>query len=242
MFKNQRLDEILTLLQQRRYITVAELADTLYASPATIRRDIALLEKSKLIVRSYGGISLSGGHNQFIELEQRTEHNRAEKLQIARAAAALVSPGEALFMDASSTVISMIPFLDQKDLTVITNSLRVAEQMGSRGARVFCTGGQLQENSKSFCGSIAERTIRSFHADKLFFSAAGVSRDGVISDFYEDDIVLRQTMIACSSEQYFLCDSSKYDQNYLFRICHAQSLTGVISDTELHFDSPAPSA
>ena len=138
-------------------------------------------------------------------------------------------------MDASSTVITMIPFLRQSNLTVITNSLCVAERMGESGARVYITGGQLQENSKSFGGSIAERTIRSFHADKLFFSAAGVSTSGIISDFYEEDIALRQSMISCSTEQYFLCDSSKYDKNYLFRIGSVERLTRVISDRELKF-------
>lgn len=235
MLKGQRLDEILSIVRECRYTTVAELADRLYASPATIRRDIALLEKNELIVRNYGSISLAGGHNRFVELEQRAEVHRAEKLQIARAAASLVQSGDALFMDASSTVISMIPFLRQKNLTVITNSLRVAERMGESGARVFIAGGQLEVNSKSFGGSLAERAIRSFHADKLFFSAAGVSTGGVISDFYETDIALRQAMISCSTEQYFLCDSSKYGKTYLFRIGNVDRLTRVISDRELTF-------
>ena len=237
MLKTQRLDEILSILRENRYATVAELSDRLYASPATIRRDLALLEKSELLVKSHGGVALADGHNRFVELEQRTEAHRAEKLQIARDAAALVSPGDALFMDASSTVIAMIPYLRQPNLTVITNSLCVAERMGENGARVYITGGQLQENSKSFGGSIAERTIRSFHADKLFFYAAGVSTSGIISDFYEEDIALRQAMIGCSTEQYFLCDSSKYDKNYLFRIGSVDRLTRVISDRELKFTS-----
>lgn len=236
MLKNQRLDEILSIVQQQHYVTVAELSDRLYASPATIRRDVALLEKSKLVVKSYGGISLAGGHNRFIELEQRQSANRAEKLRIAEEAASLVESGDALFLDASSTVITMLPFLTQPALTVITNSLLVAERMGNQGARVYSTGGQLQENSKSFGGVIAERTIRSFHADKMFFSAAGVGADGMISDFYEDDIAVRQAMIDCSSEQYFLCDSSKYGKRYLFRIANVSRITRVISDRELSFE------
>jgi len=236
MIKNQRLEEILSILRRQPYITVAELSERLYASPATIRRDIAQLEKSQLIVKSYGGVSLAGGHNRFVELEQRAMTHRAEKDSIGRKAAALVHSGDALFLDASSTVLSMLPFLQQKNLTVITNSLRVADVMGRQGARVFCTGGQLQENSMSFGGSLAERTIRAFHADRMFFSAAGVSVGGMISDFYEDDIAVRQAMIACSSEQYFLCDASKFGKNYLFHIASARQLTGVISDQPLRFE------
>ena len=235
MLKNQRLEEILNIVRQCRFVSVAELSSRLYASPATIRRDIALLEKSEMIVKSHGGISLADGHNRFVELQQRTETHRAEKLQIARTAASLVRPGDALFLDASSTVITMIPFLQQQNLTVITNSLCVAERMGENGARVFITGGELQAHSKSFGGVLAERAIQHFHADKLFFSAAGVSADGTISDFYDVDIALRQAMISCSTQQYFLCDSSKYGKNYLFRVGHVDQLTQVISERELCF-------
>lgn len=235
MLKNQRLDEILGIIQQEHYITVSELSARLYASPATIRRDIALLEKSGLIVKSYGGIALAGGHNRFIELEQRQSSHRQEKLRIAEEAASHVESGDAIFLDASSTVITMLPFLTQPNLTIITNSLMVADRMGNQGARVFSTGGQLQERSKSFGGSIAERAVRAFHADKMFFSAAGVSENGDIFDFYEDDISVRQAMIDCSSEQYFLCDSSKYRKRYLFRIANVTQITGVISDMDMQF-------
>ena len=68
MLKTQRLDEILSILRQSRYVTVAELSDRLYASPATIRRDLALLEKSGLLVKSHGGVALADGHNRFVEL------------------------------------------------------------------------------------------------------------------------------------------------------------------------------
>ena len=240
MIKNQRLDEILAIVQQEHYVTVADLAERLFASPATIRRDIALLEKSRLIVKSYGGIALAGGHNRFVELEQRQSTHRTEKVAIARQAAARVESGDAIFMDASSTVISMIPFLQQPNLTIITNSLLVADRMGETGARVFITGGQLQQRSKSFGGATAERTIRSFHADKLFFSAAGVSETGDISDFYEDDIAVRQAMIDCSTEQYFLCDASKYGKHFLFGIANVSRLTGVISDKEMVFEKRLP--
>ena len=235
MLKNQRLDEILGIIQQEHYITVSELSARLYASPATIRRDIALLEKSGLIVKSYGGIALAGGHNRFIELEQRQSSHRQEKLRIAEEAASHVESGDAIFLDASSTGITMLPFLTHPNLTIITNSLMVADRMGNQGARVFSTGGQLQERSKSFGGSIAERAVRAFHADKMFFSAAGVSENGDIFDFYEDDISVRQAMIDCSSEQYFLCDSSKYGKRYLFRIANVAQITGVISDMDMQF-------
>lgn len=235
MFKNQRLDEIMNIISKCHYITVADLAQQLYASQATVRRDIAILEKSGLVTKGYGGVSLTSGNNHFIELEQREVKNHQEKTQIARMAAALVHPGDAIFMDASSTVLCMIPFLQQKHLTVITNSLRVAEGMGQGGAKVYTTGGLLLESSKAFGGSLAERAVRSFHADKLFFSTAGVSEAGVMSDYSEMEAQLRQVMMECSSQQYFLCDSSKFAKNYLFRVESIDHVTAMLCDKPLRF-------
>lgn len=62
MFRSQRLEEIMCIVSQQRYVTVAELVNRLFASPATIRRDISILEKDQLIVKSHGGITLAGGH------------------------------------------------------------------------------------------------------------------------------------------------------------------------------------
>lgn len=236
MLKNRRMEEILNILKNQPHATVKELSERLYASPATIRRDILELEKRQLINKFWGGISLAGGHNRFVILDQRVETMRTQKNAVAKIAASLVKPGDAIFMDGSSTVISMIPFLQTNDLTVVTNSLRVAGSLATTSARVFLTGGQLQPKSMTFGGSIAENNIRSFHADKLFFSAAGIDKNGVISDFYETDIALRQEMIRFSKEQYFLCDSSKYGQKFLFKVTDITHITQVICEKELQFE------
>lgn len=235
MFKSQRLEEIMSLIRREQYMTVKALSKELYASEATVRRDIALLEQTGLITRSYGGVSLADSRNRFVGLEQRTEKNQKEKALIAQKAAACIRDGDAIFMDASSSVLNMIPYLRQEHLTVITNSLRVAEKMGHTGARIFLTGGLLLESSKAFGGAIAERTIRGFHADKLFFSATGVSETGEISDYSELEAQLRRVMIECAEQKYFLCDSSKYGKRYLFNIASVRDVDHVISDRDLTF-------
>ena len=96
-----------------------------------------------MINRSYGGISLAESKNRFVGLEQRTEKNQKEKAHIARKAAECIRDGDAIFMDASSSVLNMIPYIKQERLTIITNSLRVADKLGHTGARIFLTGGLL---------------------------------------------------------------------------------------------------
>ena len=79
MFKNQRLDEILRLLEEKQYMTVPQLMETLFISEATARRDIATLEKNNLIIKGYGGISLNNGSNRFVRLSFRQVEHEAEK-------------------------------------------------------------------------------------------------------------------------------------------------------------------
>lgn len=235
MFKSQRLDEIMTILRREQHVTVHALAKELYASEATVRRDIALLEQSGLINRSYGGISLAESKNRFVGLEQRTEKNQKEKAIIARKAAERIHDGDAIFMDASSSVLNMIPYMKQERLTIITNSLRVADKLGHTNARIFLTGGLLLESSKAFGGAIAEKVLRGFHADKLFFSSAGVSETGQISDYSELEAQLRRVMLECADQRIFLCDSSKYGKQYLFNVGTVKDVDEIISDQELAF-------
>ena len=235
MFKSQRLDEMMAILKRCPYATVSELAAELYASEATIRRDITLLEQRGLVNRSYGGVALADGNNRFVDLETRTEKNQKEKMLIARRAAEQVRNGDAIILDASSSVLNMLPYLKQERLTIITNSMLVAEKMAHTGARIFLTGGLLLESSRAFGGSVAEKMLRGFHADKLFFSATGVSESGEISDYSELEAQLRRVMIASSAIRYFLCDSSKYGKRYLFNIANVKEIDHVISDQPLAF-------
>ena len=236
MFKNQRLDEILRLLEEKQHMTVQELTETLFISEATARRDIATLEKSNLIVKGYGGISLNNGSNRFVRLSFRQVEHEAEKSFIARMAARLVDTGDTLFLDGSSTVLNMLPYLRQKNLTVITNSLRVADLLGETDIRVYATGGQLLESSKVFVGSVAERALQAFHMDKLFFSASGVSKEGDISDYSEMEAQLRRMAMARSSKRYFLCDTSKFEKRFLFHITNVSHVDAVLSEKEYVFE------
>lgn len=237
MFKNQRLDKILQMLEEKQHLTVPELMQKLYVSEATARRDIATLEKNNLIVKGYGGISLNNGSNRFVQLSLRQVEHEKEKKAIARLASQLVETGDTLFLDGSSTVLNMIPFLQQKNLTVITNSLRVADLISETNIRLYVTGGQLLESSKVFVGSVAERALQSFHVDRFFFSASGVSRSGDISDYSEMEAQLRHLAIKRSEKQYFLCDSSKFEKHFLFHLGSAFDVTATISEKEYAFEN-----
>lgn len=235
MLQCQRQEEILAILDQKKTMKIAELAKSLYASEATIRRDLNALEKLGLAKRVYGGVTLSKyAGSADLPLSLREQERRPQKDLIAAKAAELLHNGATVILDASSTVQHMIPFLsDYDDLTVITNSMKVIGQLEGTDVRVLCTGGQFIPRNRAFAGTAAIHMLENIYADYLFFSAQGLSLSGEISDFSEEETLLRRVMLTRATKSYFLCDHSKIGLSFLFKLCDSADVDGVICDTAL---------
>ena len=234
MLRCQRQDEILTILEQKKTIRITQLANELFVSEATVRRDISTLEKLGLVHRVYGGVMLSKYAATDTSLSLRSQESRPQKDLIAAKAAELLYDGATLIMDASSTVQHIIPYLKNfQNLTVITNSLKVIELLDGTDVRVFCTGGHYISRNQALAGPAAMEMLRNVYADFLFFSTQGISLDGEISDFSEEETQLRRLMLSRATKSYFLCDQSKIGQSYLFKLCDSTDVDGILCDGEL---------
>ncbi len=235
MLQCQRQEEILAILEQRKTINIAGLAKALYVSEATVRRDLNTLEKLGLVKRVYGGVILSKyASSTDLPLSLREQESRPQKELIAARAAELLHDGSTIIMDASSTVQHMIPYLeDYDDLTVITNSMAVVNQLEKTSIRVLCTGGRFIPRNRAFVGTAAINMLNNIYADYLFFSSQGLSLSGEISDFSEEETLLRKVMLTRATKSYFLCDHSKLGQSYLFRLCDSTDVDGIICNAAL---------
>jgi len=235
MLQYERQDEILAILEQKRTIGIADLSKELYVSEATVRRDLNALEKLGLVKRIYGGVMLSKyASSSDLPLRLREQESRAQKDLIAAKAAEFLHDGATIIMDASSTVQHMIPYLTHyRNLTVITNSLRVVHQLENSDIRIYCTGGNFIARNRAFAGPSAINMLKDFYADYLFFSAQGLSLSGEITDFSEEETALRKIMLTRATKSYFLCDSSKIGQSYLFKLCDSTDVDRIICNTAL---------
>lgn len=235
MLQCQRQEEIISILEHQKSINISDLSRQLFVSEATIRRDLNTLEKLGLVKRVYGGVVLSKYFSSSdLPLSLREHESRPEKDLIASKAAEFLHNGASIIMDASSTVQHMIPYLkNYEKLTVITNSLKVVDQLDGSNVRVFCTGGHFIGRNRAFAGPAAINMIKDIYADYLFFSAQGLSLSGEISDFSEEETELRKAMLTRVTKSYFLCDSSKIGQSYLFKVCNSTDIDGIICNTQL---------
>lgn len=231
MFEIERLDRILALLREKQTATVKALAAQLYASEATVRRDLNELENRGLVKRVHGGVVLLDGANRELPLYVREQQNVEAKRIIAGKAAHYLQDGQVIFLDASSTVMFLIKHLESfQSLTIITNGLKTAQELSTLNHKVYCTGGLMLHNSSAYVGDFAADFVRHFNADIFFFSSRGVSDDGRITDESSEETHVRRVMLAQSRQKIFLCDRSKLGKTYCYNLCHTSQTDAFLTN------------
>jgi len=225
-----RLNEILALLSEDKSSTVHALAQKLYVSDATLRRDLTLLEKQGYVRRVFGGVLLLESDQKDLPFYGHTTLD-SSKEEIALKAAERINNGDVIMLDASSTANALIRHLVRfKGLTIITNSALTAGGLQELDARVFITGGHMPRHSQGFVGSFAESMIRNFNADICFFSCGALSLDGQVSDAVSEETPIRRAMMDRSRRRILLCDSSKFGRQACFNLCRLDDVDELISD------------
>lgn len=232
----ERENEILKILYDRRRITVKELSECLYASETSIRRDLARLEKQHMLKRIHGGARLEANAVSAFKIPYmiRSLENVSEKQSIAEKAAALVREANVVFLDASTSALALLPFLARKkDITVITDGVRIlSEAINYPELRIISTGGALNRSTLSLFGDETFTSIRNYHANFCFFSCEGVHQNGAITDFNEEENLVRRAMMRRSNKSYLLCTSKKIGIMQSHHLCDIDEVEGILSADE----------
>ncbi len=234
MLKYERQQQILSALEEQPSSTVRDLAKTIYASEATVRRDLADLSAAGLVQLVYGGVLLSKYKNEVVPATVRENANADLKEKIAARAAELIRDGDTVIFDSSSTVRRMCKHIQKrKNVKIITNNLRILNEFRNSDITVYCTGGEYYRQRDCFLGPSAERFLRTVYADRLFFSCKGLSDTGLLTDADQAEVSMRLAMMEHSREQYCLCDSTKLGSENAFIICRREEITDLLCDQPL---------
>ncbi len=234
MLVEERYNQLIAMLGGEKFVTVRDMANKLFVSEATIRRDLTAIEKTGIIRRVHGGAILVKQSNKDVSLYLRENVNAEAKNIIARKAMNIVKKDHVIILDASSTAYTLIPYLSPKDnLVIVTNGIKVAYELGKKHIKTLCTGGIMIDNSFSFIGHHAESLIESIQADLMFFSTRGISTAGIMSDTSIEETKLRQVMLKHSKRKILLCDSSKFGKEYFFTLGSLTEIDEMISETTL---------
>ncbi len=238
MIQYERQQTILRFLEEHSPAAIKDIARHVYASEASVRRDIAAMEEKGLVKKIYGGVLLSDRKNAVIPLDLRDGEHAGAKDSVAKMAAETVFDGATVYLDASSTVWRMMKYLrGYKGLKIITNNLRIFSETEPFEGTIYCTGGTYDPKNRSFYGPGAARFVESLSVDLFFFSSQGITEDGEISDPAETETALRQAVLKRAAKSYFLCDSSKIGRRNLFTVCHKNDLDGIFCDAKLPWEN-----
>ncbi|KLI75736.1 MULTISPECIES: DeoR/GlpR family DNA-binding transcription regulator [Lacticaseibacillus] len=231
MFKNERLNRIMTILEHKKVVSTTDLEKTLFVSNSTLRRDLMTLERLDKVHRSFGYVELVKADNLELPYLFRGQERAPEKHRIAATASVFLGDNQAIFIDSSSTASFLAPFLAKLNhVIVITNGLRIAVELdGLPNIKTFVTGGRLRNGAGSIIGDDAIGFLNNFRANLFFMSCVGLTNDGVFMSSQEQSSVKR-AMMQHAEKTILLCDHSKYNVKSYYRLCHEDELEAVVSD------------
>jgi DeoR/GlpR family transcriptional regulator of sugar metabolism len=210
----------------------------------TIRRDLEVLAKDGLVEKVHGGAVLPGSHGGHEPgFEDKLVLERPEKTSIARTAAGLVRPGTAIAIAAGTTTFALAQcLLDVPGLTIVTNSLRVANLFGGNRtpdvASVVLTGG-MRTASDALVGPVADLTISSLHFDTLFLGCTGLDPEVGLSTPNLAEAETNRALIKVARRVVVLADHTKWGVVSLASFAPVDKINVLVTDVLLPSDAHA---
>ncbi len=230
MRRSERLDAIIAALADTGSVSVADLTTDLGASPATIRRDLELLEEQSLLTRSHGG-AIRNGTLYELPVRYRGGRQVEEKRRIAEAAAERIGAAETVCFSGGTTTTEVARRIRGRSLTVVTNAVNIAgELVVSETIRLVVIAGVARPQTYELIGPLAEQTLAGLNFDVLLLGVDGITADGLTT---HDEIEARtdRTMVERAARTIIVADSSKIGRSALAAICPLEAIDELITDT-----------
>jgi DeoR family transcriptional regulator, glycerol-3-phosphate regulon repressor len=235
--RSQRQREIMSRLRSGRTLSVTALANDLAVSDETIRRELRALEDHGVIIREHGGARMAAPALEG-PLHQRMEENADAKLRIARAAADLIPDGAIVFIDSGTTSCFIArQLVERRSLTVITNSLRVASDLGGiNNNRLFLAAGQMDYDYRAFSDHNAQDYVRGFTPHLAILSVGGISIERGLMDFHPGEAAMSRIAYSTAKQVLLAADASKFGRYALIQTATLADVDILVTDQPLNDD------
>ncbi|MDA3021502.1 MAG: DeoR/GlpR family DNA-binding transcription regulator [Actinomycetota bacterium] len=236
-FAEERHQQILALLAGRGRVRNSDLAAMLDVAEPTIRRDIADLARQRRLTRTHGG-AIAMRPQLEPDLPMRIGRNAPGKSAIARACLGMISDGDAVYLDAGSTILRIAEYLADdspdsrrpRNVNVLTNAMPVAQTLAQRGdTRHTVIGGSYRTVGACFVGPLAIQSLSSFTVNAAFIGVTGWSESGFsVSDLTEAQV--KAAAIQIARRVVVPMDVSKVGASDFARVCGLEDVTTVVID------------
>ena len=251
MLREERLWRITEQLTNEHKVQCEQLAHEFELTLASIRLDLAELERRGIAKKVYGGAVLverrtlpslkknidnQNGAQDLIEtlFAERFQVQRAEKEAIGRAAANLVHDGETIMIDGGTTTYQVCRNLvDKHNLSIISCAYyNVWQELASRpNLQVFLTGGFLRAETLSLVGEVAENMLQGFRAVKSILGMDAISLENGFTTLNFLEAGVKKHMIEYSQELIVVADHTKFGKICPIQVASLNKASKIVTDS-----------
>jgi DeoR/GlpR family transcriptional regulator of sugar metabolism len=213
-------------------VRIENLAERFNISLMTVHRDLDELE-SRGVLRKSRGVATATS-TSLVESSDvyRLGRERLEKEAIARAALDFIEPGQAIFLDDSTTVLHLAKHLPTKaPLTVITNVLTIMNELSTvRGISLVALGGNYYNWCSAFMGRMTNEAISRLRADTFIMSTSAITDDTCFHQTLET-VDVKRAMFDAAARRILLADHTKFGKRALHSLAQLSEFDLVIVDS-----------
>ncbi|CAI3274812.1 DeoR/GlpR family DNA-binding transcription regulator [Enterococcus cecorum] len=230
-----RRNQILHLLKIHKKMSNHKLEKELAISSSTLRREILELEKEGLVRRYRGGVVLEVEKNHVISTNYRENVMIKEKMYIADVASIFIGSGMCIFVDSSSTVKALLPYISNlSNMVIITNGLNTAYkllQTCRSDNRVYIIGGEAIKDAESVIGDYGNDFLKLFRIDLCLFSSTGIDEHGIYEANFSQALFKKKVM-NLANKKILLVDHSKFGKTHAYRFSDWDQFDHIITDNK----------
>ncbi len=228
----QRRDRIQEYLALNKIARTADLCSILETSEATVRRDLEWLEQEGILERTHGGAIMSQRMIFEPEYQQRVQRYPEQKRNIGALAATLIEKDDIVFLNSGSTTTQVMRHTrSDPSISVFTNNLIGALEVGDPGFHHYLVGGEFQPRSNSLAGRFAIENLGQVYANKTILGVDGISlKHGCTVPSNAEAEVIRQMIKHTKGEIIIVADHSKWGVVSNFQIAAIDEVDKLITD------------
>ena len=235
MFLEERQQCILDMLVRDGKVRVKELSDKFKVTEDCIRKDLGALEKQGKLKRTYGGAVVLRENMHAMELSQHKNIDIEAKRKIAQEAVRLIHDKTMVFLDISTSNLAIAELLvrDQREITVVTNSIDILVVLAHNPRiRLVFAGGVINKSRDGFWGGMTLDFISRLKPDIAFVGAVGVDvKENSVSTYDIEDGINKAAIIRSSKHAYVVAEARKLSTDGNYNYATLDTLSGIITDT-----------
>ena len=234
MLAIERRSMILNQLKNEKRVLVSDMSAKFGVSEETIRRDMERLEQEGYATRTYGG-AVYNEDSRELPYEVRKRTNVEAKERIAGAVAQMVSDGDYVMLDESTTSMYIARALKVgRNITLITNSIEIVLELAGdvQGWNIHCTGGQLKPYALAFTGHRAESMVGAYHVNYTIISCEGLDLESGYTDSREENALLKRAMMTSAKKIILAVDGDQCGQTSFVSVGRLDELDALVTDRD----------